>query len=148
MYKRQTYKGNHRHKMTDETKKALYEARDSYAIPQALQGFYGGIVSAATGANLPVSEKAKNSTAYKIANIGGQVYGYGVGYGGVAKLTGKAAAKVIGTQAGKKAVTKMAGKKVFQSAAKKSLTKAGQNATKKAVAHASRKTAKKLAKVW
>lgn len=136
--------GRRRHQMTPAAKQYLYNARDSYAIPQALQGFYGGIVSAATGANLPATEKAKNSTAYKIANIGGQVYGYGVGYGGVAKLTGKAAAKVIGTQAGKKAVTKMAGKQVFKSAAKKSLTKAGQNATTKAVEHAARKTAKKV----
>lgn len=132
------------HKMNDKTSKIFSDAKDSYAIPQAMQGFYSGIASAITGTNLPASKKAKNSTAYKIANVGGQMYGYGVGYGGVAKLTGKAAAKAIGTKAGKKAITKMAGKKVFQSAAKKSLTKAGQNATKKAVVHASRKTAKKV----
>lgn len=134
------------HQMNDKTRKIFNEAKDSYAIPQAVQGFYSGIVSAFTGANLPVSKKAKDSTAYKIANIGGQMYGYGVGYGGVGKLTGKAAAKVVGTKAGKKAVTKIAGKKVFQSAAKKSLTKAGQNATKKAVEHTSRKMAKGVAK--
>lgn len=142
--KTKNYSGGGRHKMTPEARKYLENARDSYAVPQAIQGFYGGIVSAATGLNLPATEKAKNSTAYKIANIGGQAYGYSVGYGGVAKLTGKAAAKVIGTQAGKKAVTKMAGKQVFKSAAKKSLTKAGQNATTKAVGHAARKTAKKV----
>lgn len=138
------YNGNHRHKMTPEARQYLEDARDSYAVPQALQGFYGGIVSAATGLNLPATEKAKNSLAYKMANVGGQIYGYGVGYGGVAKLTGKAAAKVVGTKAGQKAITKAAEKKIIQTAAKKTLAKTGQNATKKAVEHAANKTAKKV----
>lgn len=140
------------HKMNAKTKKIFYKAQTDYAIPRANLGFWDGITSATLGVKMSAgnknidTKKLYQSRSYKVGNIGGNMAGYGLGYGGVGKVAGKAATKVVTSQTGKRLVSKAAKTGLMKSAARKTLTKAGQNATTKAVEHAAKKQAANVAK--
>ncbi len=140
------------HKMNDKTKKVFYKAWTDYKTPRAILGFWDGITSATLGTKMSAgnknidTKKLYQSGSYKVGNIGGNMAGYGLGYGGVGKVAGKAATKVVTSQTGKRLVSKAAKTGLMKSAARKTLTKAGQNATTKAVEHAAKKQAANVAK--
>lgn len=137
--------------MTAAAKAYQNKALTDYAFTRAMLGVQDGLMASTVGIkmtdNMDINhKKLKKSKAYTGGNIAGTVVGYGAGYGGVSKVTGKLAAKTVASKAGKKVVSKAAKTQLAKAAARKTLTKAGQNATKKAVEHAAKKQVSSVAK--
>ncbi|MGN0711375.1 MAG: hypothetical protein ACI4LO_06405 [Anaerovoracaceae bacterium] len=128
-----------------KTKSNYYKAWEDNATSRAILGGVAGVVSSVTGAEVK-NEKLKKSKAFTAGNVAGQMASYGLGYSGVSKAAGKAAAKAVTSKTGKKIISKAAKSKVFKTAAKKTLTSAGKKATAEAVSKTAKKQAQKVIK--